>query len=55
MLIQAREIVEARGMVQDVQEALGVHPFVAGKVYQLLVISQRSTQLYSILPTLQTR
>ncbi len=34
LLIQAREIVEARGMVQDVQEALGVHPFVAGKVYQ---------------------
>lgn len=34
LLIQAREIVEARGMVQDVQEALGVHPFVAGKVFQ---------------------
>ena len=34
MLIQAREIVEARGMVQDVQEALGAHPFVAGKVFQ---------------------
>ncbi|MFZ5857512.1 MAG: DNA polymerase III subunit delta [Chloroflexota bacterium] len=33
LLIQAREIVEARGMVQDVQEALGVHPFVAGKVF----------------------
>ncbi|MBI5932329.1 MAG: DNA polymerase III subunit delta [Chloroflexi bacterium] len=34
LLIQAREIVEARGMVQDVQEALGVHPFVAGKIFQ---------------------
>jgi DNA polymerase-3 subunit delta len=34
LLIQAREIVEARGMVQDVQEMLGVHPFVAGKVFQ---------------------
>jgi len=34
LLIQAREVVEARGMVQDVQEALGVHPFVAGKVFQ---------------------
>ncbi len=34
LLIQAREIVEARGMVQDVQEALGVHPFVAGKAFQ---------------------
>jgi DNA polymerase-3 subunit delta len=34
LLIQAREIVEARGMVQDVQEILGVHPFVAGKVFQ---------------------
>lgn len=33
LLIQTREIVEARGMVQDVQEALGVHPFVAGKVF----------------------
>ncbi len=34
LLVQAREIVEARGMVQDVQEALGVHPFVAGKIFQ---------------------
>lgn len=34
LLIQAREIVEARGMAQDVQEALGVHPFVAGKIFQ---------------------
>ena len=34
LLIQAREIVEARGMVQDVQEALHVHPFVAGKIFQ---------------------
>ena len=34
LLIQAREIVEARGMVQDVQEMLGVHPFVAGKIFQ---------------------
>jgi DNA polymerase-3 subunit delta len=34
LLIQAREVVEARGMVQDVQEALGVHPFVAGKIFQ---------------------
>lgn len=33
LLIQAREIVEARGMAQDVQEALGVHPFVAGKIF----------------------
>lgn len=34
LLVQAREIVEARGMVQDVQEALGIHPFVAGKIFQ---------------------
>jgi DNA polymerase-3 subunit delta len=34
LLIQAREIVEARGMVQDVQEMLGLHPFVAGKIFQ---------------------
>ena len=34
LLLQAREVVDARGMVQDVQEALGVHPFVAGKVFQ---------------------
>lgn len=34
LLIQAREIVEARGMVQDVIEALHVHPFVAGKIFQ---------------------
>ena len=34
LLIQAREVVDARGMVQDVQAALGVHPFVAGKVFQ---------------------
>ena len=34
LLIQAREIVDARGMVQDVQEALHVHPFVAGKIFQ---------------------
>jgi DNA polymerase-3 subunit delta len=34
LLIQAREVVEARGMVQDVQEVLGVHPFVAGKIFQ---------------------
>lgn len=34
LLIQAREIVEARGMVQDVIEALHIHPFVAGKIFQ---------------------
>ena len=33
LLIQAREVIDARGMVPDVQEALGVHPFVAEKVY----------------------
>ncbi len=33
LLLQAREVVDARGMVPDVQEALGVHPFVAEKVY----------------------
>lgn len=34
LLIQAREIVDARGMVQDVIEALHVHPFVAEKLYK---------------------
>ncbi|RJP53241.1 MAG: DNA polymerase III subunit delta [Anaerolineaceae bacterium] len=34
LLIQAREIVEARGMAQDVIEALHIHPFVAGKIFQ---------------------
>lgn len=34
LLIQAREIVDARGMVQDVIEALHVHPFVAEKMYK---------------------
>ncbi|MBV6397535.1 MAG: putative protein YqeN [Anaerolineales bacterium] len=34
LLIQTREIVEARGMVQDVIEMLHVHPFVAGKIFQ---------------------
>jgi DNA polymerase-3 subunit delta len=33
LLLQAREVIDARGMVPDVQEALGVHPFVAEKVY----------------------
>ncbi len=33
LLIQAREVMDAHGMVPDVQEALGVHPFVAEKVY----------------------
>lgn len=34
LLIQAREIVDARGMVQDVIEALHVHPFVAEKAFK---------------------
>ena len=33
LLLQAREVIDARGMVPDVQEALGVHPFVAEKIY----------------------
>lgn len=33
LLIQTREIVDARGMVQDVIETLHVHPFVAGKIF----------------------
>jgi DNA polymerase-3 subunit delta len=33
LLLQAREVIDARGMIPDVQEALGVHPFVAEKVY----------------------
>ncbi len=33
LLLLAREVIDARGMVQDVQEALGVHPFVAEKTY----------------------
>jgi len=34
LLIQAREIVDARGMVQDVIEALHVHPYVAEKMFK---------------------
>lgn len=34
LLIQAREIAEARGTARDVQETLGLHPFVAGKIFQ---------------------
>jgi DNA polymerase-3 subunit delta len=34
LLIQAREIVDQRGMVQDVIEALHVHPFVAEKTFK---------------------
>ena len=34
LLIQAREIVDQRGMVQDVIEALHVHPFVAEKMFK---------------------
>jgi DNA polymerase-3 subunit delta len=34
LLIQAREIVDGRGMVQDVIEALHVHPFVAEKTFK---------------------
>jgi len=33
LLLQAREVIDAHGMVPDVQEALGVHPFVAEKTY----------------------
>ena len=34
LLIQAREIVDERGMVQDVIEALHVHPYVAEKAFK---------------------
>ncbi len=33
LLLLAREVIDAHGMVPDVQEALGVHPYVAEKVY----------------------
>lgn len=33
LLLLAREVIDAHGMVPDVQEALGVHPFVAEKLY----------------------
>jgi DNA polymerase-3 subunit delta len=33
LMLLAREVIDAHGMVQDVQEALRVHPFVAEKVY----------------------
>lgn len=33
LLLLAREVIEAHGMVPDVQEALGLHPFVAEKIY----------------------
>ncbi len=32
LLLQAREVLDARGGVNEVTSALGVHPFVAGKV-----------------------
>jgi len=32
LLLQAREVIDAHGMVPDVQEALGVHPYVAEKI-----------------------
>ncbi|HEY6073775.1 MAG TPA: hypothetical protein VIV15_10365, partial [Anaerolineales bacterium] len=33
LLLLAREVIDAHGMVPDVQEALKVHPFVAEKIY----------------------
>ncbi len=33
LLLQAREVIDAHGMIPDVQEALGVHPYVAEKVH----------------------
>jgi DNA polymerase-3 subunit delta len=32
LLLQAREVIDAHGMVPDIQETLGVHPFVAEKI-----------------------
>jgi len=32
LLLQAREVLDAHGGVNEVTSALGVHPFVAGKV-----------------------
>jgi len=34
LLLLAREVIDAHGMVQDVESALGVHPFVAEKAYK---------------------
>jgi DNA polymerase-3 subunit delta len=33
LLLQAREVIDAHGMVPDIQETLGVHPFVAEKIH----------------------